>query len=41
MRDGKPFTGPPPQIIKGYPDLVAREMQNFVDQNWRRIRSQG
>ena len=29
------------QIIKGYPDLVAREMQNFVDQNWRRITRQG
>jgi len=27
--------------VPGYPDLIAREMQRFVDQNWERIRRQG
>lgn len=27
--------------IPGYPDLVAREMQSFIDANWERIKRQG
>lgn len=27
--------------IPGYPDLVAKEMQSFVDANWERIKRQG
>jgi hypothetical protein len=27
--------------VPGYPDLIAREMQRFVDQNWERIKRQG
>ena len=32
MRDGKPVTGPPPQIKIGYPDLIAREMTDWARQ---------
>ena len=27
--------------IPGYPDLVAKEMQSFIDANWERIKRQG
>lgn len=37
MRDGKPVTGPPPQIEVGYPDLIAREMADWARQAATRI----
>jgi len=27
--------------VPGYPDLIARELQRFVDKNWERIKRQG
>jgi hypothetical protein len=37
MRDGKPVTGPPPQIKMGYPDLIAREMTDWARQTANQI----